>query len=284
MTPEERNLLDDLFQRLRQAEGQPRDPDAERFIRETIQAQPAAPYYMAQSLLVQEHALTAAQQRIADLERQLKDAQQQRPQTGGVGSFLGNALGLGRRDEPRPAPQPAPQPMAQPASPWGAPAPVAYPPQPQQAPGGGFRGPWGGGAPGNYAAPGGFAPQGGGFAPQGGGGSFMGGALQTAAGVAGGMLAANAISSLMHSGGSPFGAAAASHGMLPPSVTETTTINNYYGDSQAPDHGAAPETHNAGYQEASYQEAAYEPDNADYAMDDGDVGGGGGGDDDSSWA
>jgi hypothetical protein len=258
MTPEERNLLDDLFQRLRQAEGQPRDPDAERFIRETIQAQPAAPYYMAQSLLVQQHALTAAQQRIEELERQLKDAQQQRPQSGGVGSFLGNALGLGRREDPRPAPQPVQQPMARPGGPWGAPAPAAYPQQPQ---GGGFRGPWGGGAPG------------GGFAPQGGGGSFMGGALQTAAGVAGGMLAASAISSLMHGSGNPFGAAAASHGMQP---TSDTTINNYYGDSKAPDSGVAPETHNAGYQEAAYQ-----PDTADYPMDDAEVGGG---EDDSNWA
>lgn len=256
MTPEERNLLDDLFQRLRQAEGQPRDPDAERFIRETIQAQPAAPYYMAQSLLVQQHALTAAQQRIEELERQLKDAQQQRPQpSGGVGSFLGNALGLGRREEPRPA-QPAMQPMAQRGSPWGAPAPSAYPQPPQ---GGGFRpGPWGGGAPG-------------GFAPQGGGGSsFMGGALQTAAGVAGGMLAASAISSLMHGSGNPFGAAAASHGMQP---TSDTITNNYYGDTKAPD-AAAPEP-----QQAGYQEAAYQPEATDYAMDDAEVGGG----EDDSW-
>ena len=258
MTPEERSLLDDLFQRLRQAEGQPRDPDAERFIRETIQAQPAAAYYMTQSVLVQQHALTAAQQRIEELERQLKDAQQQRPQSsGGVGSFLGNALGLGRREEPRPAaPQPVSQPpMAQRGSPWGAPAQPAYPQQ--QQPGGGFRGPWGGGAPG-------------GVAPQGGGGSFMGGALQTAAGVAGGMLAASAISSLMHGAGNPFGAAATSHGMQPtstPAPAAETATNT--------DHAPAAEPPQSGYQEAAYQ-----PDNADYGMDDGDVGGG----EDDSWA
>lgn len=260
MTPEERTLLNDLFQRLRQAENQPRDPDAERFIRETIQAQPAAPYYMAQSLLVQEHALTTAQQRIAELERQVKEAQE-RPQGGaGVGSFLGNALGFGRRDEPRPAPQPGPQP----GGPWGAPAqPPAYA-QPQAA----RPGPWGG-APGGYAAPApapGFAPQ------QAGGGSFMGGALQTAAGVAGGMLAASAISSLLHSNSSPFGAAAASHGMLP--SNSETIINNYYGDSQGPDDGVAPPLQHTGYQEASY-----ETDDTGY-VDDADSGGG----DDSDWA
>ena len=102
-----------------------------------------------------------------------------------------------------------------------------------------------------------------------------------AAGVAGGMLAAGAISSLMHSGSSPFGAAAASHGMLPSSATPTseTIINNYYGDSQAPSHSPAPETHNAGYQEAAYQ-PDNQPDTADYTVDDGDVGGS----DDTNWA
>lgn len=253
MTPEERNLLDDLFQRLRQAEGQPRDPDAERFIREAMQAQPAAPYYMAQSLLVQQHALSAAQQRIEDLERQLKDAQQRAPSGGGIGSFLGSAFG--RREEPRPAPQAA----RPPSGPWGAPAQPAYPPQPQR----GFGpapGPWGGapgGAPGGYPGAPGYAPQ-----PQ--RSSFMGGALQTAAGVAGGMLAAGAISSLLSGSGSPFGAAAASHtpASHTPADTGDPVINNDQGFPP-------PETHNTGYQDAAYQ-----PDNADYAADDGDVGGG----------
>jgi len=259
MTPEERNLLDTLFQRLRQAEGQPRDPDAERYIREAVQAQPAAPYYMAQSLLVEQHALAAAQQRIEELERQLKDAQQKAQPQGGVTSFLGGALGLGRREELRPT-QPAPQP-----GPWGGaaqrpgyPAPGAGYSQPPQ---GGFRSPWGG-APAGY-------PQGGAFAqPQGGG--FMSGALQTAAGVAGGMLAASAISSLLHNSGSPFGAAAASHAQTPSS---DTVINNYYGDSQVPDDGVdpAPEVHRADYQ----------PTDADYQPDDSDFGGGG---DDENWA
>ena len=267
MTPEERTLLDDLFQRLRQAEGQPRDPDAERFIRDAMQAQPAAPYYMAQSLLVQQHALSAAQQRIEELERQLRDAQQRAPSSGGIGSFLGNAFG--RREEPRPAPQPVPQPVPQPApqrsGPWGAPAQPAYPPQPQR----GFgpaAGPWGGapGAPGGYPG----AP---GYAPQPGRGSFMGGALQTAAGVAGGMLAVSAISSLLHSGGSPFGAADASH--TPASHTPTDTGDPVIHNDQG---FPPPETHNTGYQDAAHQP----DDTTDYTADDGDFGGGG----DDDWA
>ncbi|WP_431858985.1 DUF2076 domain-containing protein [Azospirillum sp.] len=271
MTPEERNLLDDLFQRLRQAEGQPRDADAERHIREVVQAQPAAPYYMAQSLLVQQHALSAAQQRIEDLERQLKDAQERAKAPsggGGVGSFLGNALGLGRREEPRPAPQPAP------SGPWGAaPAQPAYPPQ-----GGPRPGPWGG-APAGFPQQAGYPQQGaypqpgypgaGGYPPQPGRGSFMGGAMQTAAGVAGGMLAASAISSLLHGSGSPFGAADAAH-QAPVSHTPADTgdpvLNN--------DTGFLPPA----AQQTGYQETAYEPDNSDYTVDDADVGG------DDNWA
>ena len=79
MTPEERTLLTDLFQRLRQAETGPRDADAERLIRDSIQAQPGAPYYLAQTVLVQQHALTAAQTRIEELERQLREATPAQP-------------------------------------------------------------------------------------------------------------------------------------------------------------------------------------------------------------
>jgi len=140
MTPEERNLLSDLFQHLREVEVQPRDAEAERFIQQMVQSQPAAPYYMAQSVLVQQQALTAAQQRIEELERQLKDAQSRAPQQqpSGGGSFLSNALGLGRSpwggraDEQRPAPTaqqgqgPAynpvpPNPVPPTRGPWGAP-------------------------------------------------------------------------------------------------------------------------------------------------------------------
>lgn len=250
MTPEERTLLDDLFRRLRQADAQPRDPDVERHIREAIQGQPAAPYYMAQSLLVQEHALTAAQQRIEELERQLKEAQQPKPQSGGVGSFLGGALGFGRPAAPPPAPPPtpAPAPMAQP-SPWGAAAQrPAAPPQgyyPPQQPAPGFGG-WGG-------APAGAYP------PPARGGGFMGGALQTAAGVAGGVLAASAISSLLHNSGSPFGDAGASHAAS-------------HGAAPAPDpvlssdHGLPPD--NSFDPAPDTQYASYEDDGSGFGGDD----------------
>lgn len=276
MTPEERNLLDDLFLRLRQAEGQPRDADAERHIREAVQAQPSATYYMAQSLLVQQHALSAATQRIEELERQLKDAQERAKPVGGVGSFLGNALGLGRREEPRPASAP----MAGPAGgPWGATAQQpGYPPAGAPRPG-----PWGG-APAGYPQAGypqaGYPPAYPGAAPgypyppQPARGGFMSGALQTAAGVAGGMLAASAISSLLHGSGSPFGAATASHTSTGPATADAAPAD--VGDPVIPsDTGFLPPQ----AQDTGYQETAYAP--ADYPIDDADVGGGG---DDDSWA
>lgn len=43
-------------------------------IADRLRRQPAAPYYLAQTVLVQEHALQVAEDRIRDLERQLDEA------------------------------------------------------------------------------------------------------------------------------------------------------------------------------------------------------------------
>ncbi|WP_287173828.1 DUF2076 family protein [Mesorhizobium sp.] len=45
-----------LFEKLGNVERQtpPRDPEAERFINDQIARQPGAPYYMAQTIIVQE--------------------------------------------------------------------------------------------------------------------------------------------------------------------------------------------------------------------------------------
>lgn len=249
MTPEERNLLSDLFKHLREAEAQPRDAEAEQFIQQLAQSQPTAPYYLAQSVLVQQQALTGAQQRIEELERQLKEAQsraQPQPATGGGGSFLSNALGLGGRSPWSSRPE-GPRPAA-PVAPQGP----AYNPVPPPA--GGGRGPWGAAPQAGYAqAPGygqpgypqaGFGPQG--NAPRGGG--FLSGAAQTAAGVAGGMLAASAISSMLSHSPGPFGEAGASEAAA---GGGETVINNYY-DAAAQDQGAGQDAPNV--QDADYQD------------------------------
>ncbi len=48
-----------------------RDADAERQIAEFVKQQPAAPYYMAQSILIQEAALKRLQARVQELESEL---------------------------------------------------------------------------------------------------------------------------------------------------------------------------------------------------------------------
>jgi hypothetical protein len=136
MDTNEQQVIDGLFGRLAQAEtgSGPRDPAAQRRIEEHLQRRPAAPYYMAQAIIVQEHALKAAQERIQQLEQELT----RRP--AGGGGFLGSLFGAGGGAAPLPRPAVSPE-TAQ------------------------------------------FAR----YQHQGGGG-FLAGAMQTAAGVAGGML------------------------------------------------------------------------------------------------
>lgn len=67
MNPQERQMIDSLFQRLTQAAPQagPRDPEAEALIQQRFQSLPGAAYYMTQTLLVQERALQQAEARLA---------------------------------------------------------------------------------------------------------------------------------------------------------------------------------------------------------------------------
>lgn len=149
----EKQAIDDLFTKLARAErdGGPRDAGAEELIRRRLAEQPAAAYYMAQVILVQEQALAAAQAQINELERRAAQ-----PAAGG---FLAGLFGGGQQ-----RPQPG-------ASPWGR----------QQA---------GYGAQPGYGARGGYGAQQG-YGRPGGGGGFMAGAMQTAMGVAGGVVLGN---------------------------------------------------------------------------------------------
>ena len=100
MQQQERDLISGLFDRLRPFESQARDSEADSFIKGLTAQQPAAPYLLVQAVLVQEQALKAAQERIAELESKAVAAQ---PAASG---FLGNAPKIG---------------------PWGAPAGAAAP-------------------------------------------------------------------------------------------------------------------------------------------------------------
>ncbi|QRM35177.1 DUF2076 domain-containing protein [Microvirga sp. VF16] len=103
MDHQDRQAIEQLFGKIAQVEGQAGAPDAQaaEFIRSQIARQPNAPYYMAQTIVVQEQALNAAQGRIQQMEQELAS----RP--AGGGGFLSGLFGGGQS---RPQPQPAYQP------------------------------------------------------------------------------------------------------------------------------------------------------------------------------
>jgi hypothetical protein len=78
LTRNDREAIDGLFDRLADAErkGGPRDAEAEALLRDKIARQPAAPYYLAQTVVVQQEALNEAERRIEELEAELGQRRQ----------------------------------------------------------------------------------------------------------------------------------------------------------------------------------------------------------------
>ena len=68
MTPQERQLVDDLFDRLAKLESAPRDPDAVAAISQGLRRAPNAIYALVQTTLLQDEALKRANARIQELE------------------------------------------------------------------------------------------------------------------------------------------------------------------------------------------------------------------------
>ena len=204
MTPQEKELITSLMDRLKKVGGEPKDAEAEALIRQSTAQQPNAPYQLVQTVLIQDMALNQAQTRIADLEKRLADATARTQPT----SFLG---GLAGRTGASP-----------PFGPWGQPAPAA----PVQGQGGYGQGGYG---QVGYARPD-YAPPPPPLAGVQGGSGFLRSAAATAAGVAGGALLFEGIQSMLghHADGILGG--------IPqqPAITETV-INNYYGDEGEPD-------------------------------------------------
>lgn len=169
MTPQERQLIDDLFDRLAGVEATPRDASAERAIAEASQRAPHALYALVQTVLVQDEALKQAEARIRELSSE-SDA----PAGGGFLDSMRSALGGGRGSVPSVR-------AGTPDSRWNTGGALAQVQQPA--------------APFNAQAQ---APA------QGGGGSFLGTAAATAAGVIGGSMLFNALGGMFggHHGGS----------------------------------------------------------------------------------
>jgi uncharacterized protein len=200
MTPEERELVADLFARLAELERSPRDPDAERTIREGLARAPNAVYALVQTALLQDEALKTANDRITELEDSLEQAQTQQRErsfldrSGGAspGKWNTGEVLRGGGSGSVPSVRPGEQPMGVPPGydrDRGHPG-ESYRDEPGR---GGYGGPQGGGYGG---------PQGGGYgSPMGGepgrGGSFLGTAAAVAAGAIGGGLLLSGIRSAL---------------------------------------------------------------------------------------
>lgn len=168
MTPQERQLVEDLFDRLAQLENAPRDADAERAIADGLRRAPNAIYPLVQTVLVQDEALKRADARIRELTGEDAGA----PASGGFLDSMRQALTGRSAATSVPSVRP----------------PVSAGPDPRWNSGGAMAG----------AVPATGQAQ---------GGSFLGTAAASAAGVIGGALLLNSISSMFgHHGGSAFAA------------------------------------------------------------------------------
>jgi uncharacterized protein len=181
MTPQERQLVDDLFDRLAQMESAPRDSGAVAAIAEGLRKAPNAVYALVQTVLVQDEALRRANDHIQELEAATAPRQDQ------GGGFLDTMRGaiLGQSQSRSSVPNVRPPDVgSRPV--WNSGQVMqqsAYPGRYDQGP---YGQSYGGAQPG-----------------MGGGSSFLGTAAAAAAGVVGGSLLLNSIRSMM--GGSQHG-------------------------------------------------------------------------------
>jgi hypothetical protein len=175
MTPQERQLVDDLFERLAKVENTTRDPDASAAIAQGLRQAPNAVYALVQTVLLQDEALKRANSRIQELE---SEGAPQQNQSGFLDSMRETIFGQGQSRGSVPSVRPSEA---------------------------GSRPTWNSGQamqqtqnPGQYNQPPYGAPQ----APMGGGGggSFLGTAAAAAAGVVGGSLLLGSIRSMMGGG------------------------------------------------------------------------------------
>lgn len=189
MNPQERQLVDDLFDRLSKVENAPRDPDAAAAIAEGLRKAPNAVYALVQTVLLQDEALKRAHDRIQELEAAGAGEQ---PQSGG---FLDSMRETVFGQAPQRGSVPNVRPPELPSRPtWNS----GQVMQQAQAPGQYAQAPYG--QP--YGAP---QPPMGGAPVGGGGGSFLGTAAAAVAGMVGGSLLLGSIRSMMGGSHQGFG-------------------------------------------------------------------------------
>src|SRR5690242_10792507 len=95
MTPQESELVDELFNRLVQLETAQRDPEAERLITEGLRRAPHAVYALVQTVLLQDEALKRANARIEELQVQRSAAAEPEQRPASFLDSMREALGVG---------------------------------------------------------------------------------------------------------------------------------------------------------------------------------------------
>jgi hypothetical protein len=163
MTPQERKLLDELFEKLASLEDAPRDEDAVAAINAGLERAPNALYPLVQTVLVQDEALKHADARIRALEAEIGIGAEQAAQPESFLDSMRDSLAR-RRESQGSVPTVRPPAAASGSSVWGA----AYS-QPRGNPG---------------------------VQEPAAGGSFLGTAAAAAAGVIGGALLTNSFRGL----------------------------------------------------------------------------------------
>jgi uncharacterized protein len=117
MNSQESTLITELFDRIAKNPPQQVDVEAERLIAEKVAANPHATYVLTQSTIILQQAVTAAQSRIAALEKQVAEASSTQ-QGGGFLSGVANLFGSSQTPaQPVPARPVAPPPIPQQAAP-----------------------------------------------------------------------------------------------------------------------------------------------------------------------
>jgi hypothetical protein len=172
MNPQERQLVDELFDRLAKLESAPRDAEAAAAINQGLSRAPNAIYPLVQTVLLQEEALKRAAARIEELEARAPAQQEQ--QGGFLDSMRGAIFGQQQKSGSVPSVR------------------QAEPDRPVWNTGGGYQTP-----PAGQPMPQADPRSQGGF---GGGGSFLGTAAAAAVGVIGGSMLMNSIGGLMGGG------------------------------------------------------------------------------------
>jgi len=269
MTPQERQLIDDLFERLAKLESAKRDPEAMSAIMQGLRNAPNAVYALVQTTLVQDEALKRADMRIQELEA----GAGQQNQSGGFLDSMRDAI-FGQNQPQGSSHGSVPNVRA-----------------PDMA--GGSRPAWNTGQvlqqsqpPGQYNQPA-YAQPYGGAQPQpsafgGGGGSFLGTAAAAAVGVVGGSLLAGSLRSMMGGGGNhqSFGDTAGHSGGIEDrrpwgdqsggDLAKDAGINDIGSSSRRADNNDDNGSRQGFFDQASHDDDDLDHDSDDFDGDDGD--------------